>query len=281
LVAVEFLRADPRTVGDCPCSETIEFESSRIAMSATQSALPAAASPVERRVFGYQRWSDLLFVHWRLSPERIASLLPAGLELDSWDGDAWLGLVPLHMSGVRPWWFPATPGLSEFHETNLRTYVTLDGRPGVWFFSLDAANRFAVRVARRRWHLNYFYARMALERAGERITYRSRRVAGEFPAGMEATVYLPVGEPARRAAPGSLEHFLMERYVLFSRAPDGRLFSGRVSHPPYEFAPVRIERLQETLTAAAGIVVDGAPCHAVHSGGVSVAILPLTPQLRL
>ena len=170
---------------------------------------------------GFQIWSDLLFVHWRVPVDTLQSLLPRRLTVDTFEGDAWVGLVLFTMSGVRPRWFPAVPRLSAFHETNVRTYVHLDGRdPGVWFFSLDAANSLAVRVARWRWHLNYFFSTMHLERRGDRVRYESQR---RWPAPAEARVEIEarLGDPAAgfHATPGTLEHFLVERYFLYTLLP--------------------------------------------------------------
>src|SRR5262245_3028722 len=128
---------------------------------------PPGGSPI-----GYHRWHDLLFVHWRLPASALRPVVPAGLDIDTWEGDAWLGVVAFTMTGVRPWWSPAVPGLSAFHETNLRTYVHVGGRaPGVYFISLDAAHSLAVRVARWRWNLPYYRARMTICRGAQRICY--------------------------------------------------------------------------------------------------------------
>ena len=173
-----------------------------------------------------QSWRDLLFVHWACDPDAIRPLIPAGLELDVFEGRAYVGLVPFTMTGVRPVGFPSVPWLSSFHETNVRTYVHRGGRdPGVWFFSLDAANPIAVRLARRLFHLPYHDARMFLEfeKAGgtepdsPRLDPLCRRAPalGPLPAS-----YLIRGEvigPIEPAQPGTLEHFLAERYLLYSR----------------------------------------------------------------
>ena len=131
---------------------------------------------------GYHRWTDLLFVHWRFPAEIVRPLLPPELTLDTWEGDAWVGLVPFYMSRVRPWWSPPVPGVSYFCETNVRTYVHFRGRdPGVWFLSLDASNSLAVRVARWRWHLPYFRAHMGLARTGRRGRLQEpAALAGDF-----------------------------------------------------------------------------------------------------
>ena len=228
------------------------------------------------RVIGYQCWSNLLFVHWRLPAERIAPLLPKPLTLDTWEGDAWIGLVPFEMSGVRPWWSPW--GFS-FAETNVRTYVHCQGRdPGVWFFSLEAADSLAVMVARRRWALNYFRATMSVDRTGECIKYRSRRL---WPgaAGASLSLGAEIGPPCPaapegHAVPGTLEHFLVERYLLYVERR-GQLLRGQVFHRPYSLQSARIKSLQESLLAAGGIEVNEPPCHAAFSQRVEVEIFPL------
>ncbi len=126
---------------------------------------------------GYQSWHDLLFVHWRLRAEDVQRLLPDGLAVDTWQGDAWIGLVAFHMSGVRPRWFPAIPYVSRFPETNIRTYVRCgDREPGIWFFSLEAARLPAVLAARWGWRLPYHWSRMRVVRQGDRVSYASRRL---------------------------------------------------------------------------------------------------------
>lgn len=230
---------------------------------------------------GYQRWRDLLFVHWRLPADEIGRLLPPGLSLDTWEGDAWVGLVPFRMSGVRPWW---SPWGFAFAETNVRTYVHREGRgPGVWFFSLDAASSLAVRIARRRWGLNYFRAAMSVERRGDRVEYRSRRLwPGRSGASLAIDAEIGPPLPAQRlsnAAPGkaglgTLEHFLAERYLLYA-VRRGRLLRGQVHHTPYPLRVARATSCDESLLAANGIRVESPPCHAMFSEGVDVEIFPL------
>ena len=236
----------------------------------------------ETACIGYHCWTDLLFVHWRVPAEQLAPLVPSGLTIDTFDGDAWVGLVPFHMSGVRPKWFPALPGVSNFHETNVRTYVHREGRdPGVWFFSLEASRSLPVLVARSRWRLNYHRAAMQLERTGSRIRYASSRLwPGRRGAGMDAEIELQDVDQAygsgQVAVPGTLEHFLIERYILYTQARSGRLLRGQVHHSRYRLRPVEVIRLQETLLDAAGIHVNGPPCHAIYNPGVQVEIFPLT-----
>jgi uncharacterized protein YqjF (DUF2071 family) len=223
-----------------------------------------------------QRWRDLLFLHWRVAAETLRQMLPAPLELDTFEGEAFVGLVPFTMSGVRPVYLPAISGLSDFHETNLRTYVHVGGRdPGVWFFSLDAANSLAVRLARRFFHLPYHRATMAMANGADGlITYRSER---RWPAPTPATLALRYGPagPVARAQPGTLEHFLAERYVLYAHAPDGRLFRGRVHHSPYPLQRGRCEALEENLLAAAGIARPQVAPLAHFARGVEVDVFAL------
>lgn len=230
-----------------------------------------------------QRWRHLLFLHWSVPADDLRALLPPGLELDTYDGRAYVGLVPFAMRGVRFWWSPAVPGLSSFPEVNVRTYVHRQGRdPGVWFFSLDAANLVAVRVARRRFHLPYYDARMRLteERPAEpaqlpEIDYRSDRVGcGPRPASCRLH-YQPKGQAAP-AQPGSLAHFLVERYILYASA-GARLYRGRVHHPPYPLQAAELHSLQENLLGAAGITPPfGSPL--VHyAREVRVEVFPIEP----
>ncbi len=245
------------------------------------------------RPIGYHRWSDLLFIHWRVPAGIIRPLLPAELTLDTWDGDAWVGLVPFYMSRVRPWWSPPVPGVSSFCETNVRTYVHFRGRdPGVWFFSLEASSSLAVRVARWRWHLPYFLAQMSLDRKSEAVEYRSRRQWPECDGpessrpgcAIRAKIGPLLGHeavarplPAGRALPGTLEHFLIERYILYASSARGELLAGRVHHSPYPIREAQLEDLDETLLSAIGIHPPSSACHTAFSEGVDVEIFALRP----
>lgn len=231
-------------------------------------------------VAGYQTWSDLLFVHWRVPTSELRPLMPAEVTIDECDGSAWVGLVLFHMSGVRPWWFPALPGVSEFHETNVRTYVTCRGEPGVWFFSLEAANSLAVRVARWRWRLRYFRAEMSISRHGSQVEYRSRRLwPPPLPAHTDVVAeigdWLPNGGPQGEARPGTLEFFLAERYLLFTELAPGGIARGQVHHRPYPLQTATLQRCDQSLLSAAGINVETPPAHVLFSPGVTVDIFPL------
>ena len=231
-------------------------------------------------IAGYQTWSNLLFVHWRVPASELRPQLPAKVEVDEWDGSAWVGLVLFHMSGVRPWWFPALPGVSEFHETNVRTYVTYRGEPGVWFFSLEAANSLAVRVARWRWRLRYFFAEMSITQSNSRIEYRSQRLwpeplPGHTDVAADVGNWLADSGPQGEARPGTLEFFLAERYLLFTEVAPGRIARGQVHHRPYPLQSALLRRCDESLLSATGINVATPPVHVLFSPGVTVEVFPL------
>lgn len=227
-----------------------------------------------------QSWSKLLFLHWAVDPAQLRPLLPPGLELDTFEDKAYVGLVLFTMTGVRPNWAPTFAPLSNFHETNVRTYVHYQGRnPGVWFFSLDAANAVAVRIARAWFKLPYHFARMSLQRhAKGEIDYTSQRLwPGPTPATCVAR-YTPCGK-VQSAAVGTLEHFLVERYILYSYA-GGQLFRGRVHHRPYPLQAARLTSLDENLVAAAGITRPAVAPLTHYAEGVRVRIFPLEALAR-
>lgn len=174
-----------------------------------------------------QSWRDLLFAHWPVPSSVLRRFVPAPLELQEFDGAAWLGVVPFRMAGVmrRPW--PDLPWVSAFPELNVRTYVSRDGKPGVWFLSLDATNALAVWAARRYFHLPYYRARMTLTEEAGGFRYASSRAGAEFSAS-----YAPTSEPYL-AESGSLDHWLTERYCLYAAAPDGSVWRNDVHHPPW------------------------------------------------
>jgi uncharacterized protein YqjF (DUF2071 family) len=200
-----------------------------------------------------QSWLDLLFAHWPVPASMLRPLVPAALELQQFDGCAWIGLVPFRMAGVMRRPLPDMPGISAFPELNVRTYVELDGKPGVWFLSLDAANRLAVWAARRFFHLPYYYAQMKLTSHGDEIRYWSARTDAEL-----AATYAPTSDPYF-TAPGSLEHWLTERYCLYARAPDGSLWRNDVQHHPWPLQRARAAFERNTLLNFHGVSVEGPP----------------------
>jgi uncharacterized protein YqjF (DUF2071 family) len=241
-------------------------------------------TPTQRprdRVVMYQSWRHLMFLHWAVAPAILRPLVPGELELDLFEGLAYVGLVPFTMKGVRPAGLPAVPALSDFHETNVRTYVHFQGRdPGVWFFSLDAANLIAVALARRFFHLPYHHARMFLEceHPGRPADARSILYAGARRWSETLTAsYLIRGAasgPVEPAQLGTLEHFLVERYLLYAQA-HGRMFRGQVHHRPYPLQPAELVSLDETLLAAAGIERPSQPALAHYAAGVDVEVFRL------
>lgn len=250
-------------------------------------------SPTQRPagpLAGYHTWTDLTFLHWRVPAADVQRLLPPTLTVDTFEGDAWIGLVPFYMSNIRPWWAPALPGLSWFCETNVRTYVHREGRdPGVWFFSLDASNSIAVRAARWGWSLPYFRADMSLARNGPCVDYASRRLwPGTSGAG--TTIRIEVGDlmgrdepdralPPGQSIPGTFEHFLIERYILYAEPKPGRLLLGRVYHLPYPVRTARVLHCEQTLTEAMGLPFRGPPDHVAFSDGVQVMVYGLKALL--
>jgi len=222
-----------------------------------------------------QRWSDLLFLHWPVAPESIREHLPEGLSVDLYEGRAWLGLVPFRMSGVRPRFLPAAPGVSSFPEYNLRTYVIdRKGRPGVWFFSLDTPKSLANWIARTFFHLNYRRAEISVNLLPNgTIDYLSRR-AGQ--AASDHFRWTPTGRPFE-AVPGSLEFFLVERYRLFAfDRSKGRIYSGKVHHEPYAIQSAELERFGTALFGINGLAApEGPPASVLASPGVDVRIFPL------
>ena len=178
-----------------------------------------------------QTWDDLLFAHWPVPEDELRPLVPEALELQTRDGTAWLGVTPFSVTGLRLRGTLPLPYVSEFLELNVRTYVTCGGKPGIWFFSLDASRGLAVDAARRTYRLPYFRARMSCERRGEWLDYRSsRREAAARPFVWEGR-YRPVG-PVSPPAAGSLEHFLTERYCLYTVDGDDVL-RAEIHHPPW------------------------------------------------
>ncbi|MEM8946301.1 MAG: DUF2071 domain-containing protein [Planctomycetota bacterium] len=221
---------------------------------------------------GYQSWRSLLFMHWPVPVEQLRPLVPSSLELDLHEGIAYVGLVPFAMFHVRPWWAPKSLGFN-FLETNVRTYVTVDGRPGVYFFSLDAASRIGVWTARTFWGLPYFYASMKMRQIDDMRCYRSVRTVGN----RHHEVSCRVGELLPASGPTSLEFFFLERYLLFLQRRD-TLYCGQVHHSPYPAHLAEILNLDDQLLAAAGLTeCHGLPPFVHYSPGVDVEIFPLRP----
>lgn len=201
-------------------------------------------------------WLDLLFAHWSFVPEDIAKLLPAGLELDTYEGRAWVGVVPFRMKDVGPRGLDWLPGISAFPELNVRTYVVRGGKPGVWFFSLDATSKLAVRAARMGFSLPYYDAAIRCETDEEGwIRYDSARVD---PPGRFVGRYRGVG-PVYQSPPGTLESWLTERYCLYSADRAGVIHRGEIHHRPWPLQRAEAEIEICTVTEAWGITLPDEP----------------------
>lgn len=204
------------------------------------------------------RWHDLLFLHWPIRPELVRPLIPSVLELETFDGWCWLGVVPFRMSGVRPRYFPIP---LDFPELNVRTYVTTRGKSGVWFFSLDASNWLAVRAARF-LGMPYYDARMVTKSETEKVYYASTRVHKRAAPAEFIASYRPTG-PVYHAAAGTMDHWLTERYCLYAAYKPERIVYGEIHHPPWTLQPAEVELSKNTMAQAAGIELPGNPplCH--------------------
>jgi uncharacterized protein YqjF (DUF2071 family) len=218
------------------------------------------------------RWNTLLFAHWRVDADVLRPHIPPALSLDTFDGSAWIAVVPFTMSHTHPVLAPVNvPRVSDFVELNVRTYVTCDGKPGVWFFSLDAASRFAVRVARRLFYLPYMDAEMQCEVSphpsplpeGEGVRYTSHRThKGEPPAEFEAE-YQPCG-PVFSAQPGSLEYFLTARYCLYASDAHANVYRGEVDHADWPLQPAQCNIRCNNMTEPIGLHLPQEPAHLLY-----------------
>ena len=222
---------------------------------------------------GHQRWSDLLFLHWEIEPADLQATLPEGLYADTFGGAAYLGIVPFRMEKVRPAFLPPVPWLSWFLELNVRTYVRdRSGRPGVWFYSLDCNQPVAVSLARRLFHLPYRHASMSAEERDGTLRYRCLM---RQPGARESDFAWAPGTGAAPAVPGSLEFFLVERYLLFAADPSGRLYSGRVHHAPYQVSAPTVGQWSAEPARQAGFELAGPPSSLIAARPVEVSIYPL------
>ena len=216
-----------------------------------------------------QTWEDLLFAHWRVSEDALRDHVPLRLELDTFDGSVWLGVTPFRVAGLRLRGLPPLPALSSFPELNVRTYVTRDRKPGIWFFSLDADSRLAVEGAKATYRLPYFRAHMSAARRAGWIEYESHRAGGDA---VFVARYRGEGD-FFRPEPGSLEHFLTERYCLYA-AEGERVFRADIHHPPWPLQRAEAEIAENTMCPAGVELPDDAPLLFV-AGRQDVVIWPL------
>jgi uncharacterized protein YqjF (DUF2071 family) len=218
-----------------------------------------------------QRWEHLLFAHWPLPADRLARLLPDGLPLDTFDGSGWLTISPFRVAGLRLRGLPAVPGVSDFREINVRTYVTLDGKPGVWFFSLDADSALGVMGARTWYRLPYVLAVADLDLRGETWRFTTRRDDPDAPAATFAVDYRPVG-PVVRAPRGSLAWWLTERYALYAIDGHERLLRAEIHHPPWPLQPAEAAVERNTMTEPLGLRLDARPALVQYARALDVNV---------
>jgi uncharacterized protein YqjF (DUF2071 family) len=206
-----------------------------------------------------QSWIDLLFAHWSVARDVLEPVVPPQLSLDTFDGRAWISVTPFEVRNLRLRPMLPLPLLSAFPEINVRTYVTFDGKPGIFFFSLDADSAPAVAAARRFYRLPYFRARMSIERVGDEIRYESQRTAPERPA--EAAFrgrYRAAGEPSPPVA-GTLEHWLTERYCLYTLDDRARVQRGEIHHSRWRLQGAEADIAHNTMAEEVGVELTGEP----------------------
>jgi uncharacterized protein YqjF (DUF2071 family) len=217
-------------------------------------------------------WLDLLLAHWPVDPELVAATLPDQLTVDTWEGDAWLSVVPFEMANTTARGLTWFPWKMRFAELNLRTYVTVDGdKPGVWFYSLDASSALAVTGARTFFHLPYYRADMRIDRddASNAIDYESRRTHGGAPDGQFDATYRPTG-PASVADPGSFDEWLVRRYCLYSSDDSGRVYRAGVHHRPWQLREVEADIRVNTLDTGYDFEMNGEPAAAHYADRLDV-----------
>ena len=222
-----------------------------------------------------QTWIDLLFAHWRVDPKLLQAVMPPQLSPQTFDGSAWLGVTPFVVHGLRLRGTWPMPFLSRFPEINVRTYVSLGEKPGIYFFSLDADSRSAVLAARRSYRLPYFRSEIDVTAEGEAVHYRARRVSGDGPAAEFDATYSPEGA-AHPAEPGTLAHWLTERYCLYPLDDAQRVCRADIHHPPWPLQPARAEIELNTMTAGIGLSLEEEPLlH--YSGRQDVVLWTIEP----
>jgi uncharacterized protein YqjF (DUF2071 family) len=192
-----------------------------------------------------QTWCKLLFMHWKLPAETLRAHVPAQLEIDTFEGEAWIAVTPFTVRGMRASFLPAIPGLSEMHELNVRTYVHYKGTPGVYFFSLDASSALAVFGARTFFLVPYFTAEMSLKEDGQKIVYHSRRTHSDAPAAQFDATW-KIGDALGESEPGSLEFFLTERYCFYTVSGES-VYRCRIHHAPWQLREAEVSGHKSTM----------------------------------
>lgn len=223
-----------------------------------------------------QTWQDLLFAHWPLPASALHRLIPAGLTLQTFEDRAWVAITPFVLTGLRARGLPAIPGVSSFPKINVRTYVTARGGPGVFFFSLDAGSTLAVLAARALYRLPYFRAEFTVTAGGDSVVYASRRTHRGAPPAEFTAEYRARGE-AHAPRPGTLEHWLTERYCLYSVDRRGRLYRAEIHHAPWPLRPAEAEIRRNTMTAGLGFGLPDEPPRLHFAAQLDVHVWPLEP----
>lgn len=221
----------------------------------------------------HQKWGKLLFMHWRVEEELLRPLIPAALEIDTFDGSAWIAIVPFTMWDIRalPPFIPPVPGLSSMHELNVRSYVHLDRVPGVWFFSLDCNSAVAVLGARTFFFLPYFNAKIKLDQQDQTINYSLNRTDEPH---TDFRASWTIGERLNNSQPGSLEFFLTERYCLYCERY-GEIFRARIYHEPWPLQKASLSSFDSTMIESHGLPTPSGNPLLHHAEELSVDIWPL------
>jgi uncharacterized protein YqjF (DUF2071 family) len=203
----------------------------------------------ERPWIQAQTWDDLMFAHWRVPEASLRAIVPEQIPIDTFDDTAWLGITPFRITGFRLRGMLPVPVISSFPEINVRTYSTIDGKPGIWFFSLDTPNQLAVEAAKRFYRLPYHRSRASMSRRGDSIDYRNSRTGATFDGtyGPEGSVSPP--------QPGTLEYFLTERYCLYT-VHEGAVHWAEIQHPPWPLQAGKAEIRENTMSPVA---LEGEP----------------------
>jgi uncharacterized protein YqjF (DUF2071 family) len=223
--------------------------------------------PIPERPWTWrQSWRELLFAHWPVPAAVLEPLVPKPLRIQEFDGTSWIALVPFRMTGVMLRPLPDLPWISAFPELNVRLYVEHGGKSGVWFLSLDATNPLAVWAARRFFHLPYYRARMSLTHEGGAIRYRSERPSAEL------TAWYRPASGVYASVPGSLEHFLTERYCLYARKPDGSLWRNEIHHLPWPLQKAEAGIETNTMFAFHGLRVERPPALLHYAHRIDVVV---------
>lgn len=245
------------------------MKAEEILQTASHRSYPPPQTPWIMR----QSWHELLFAHWPIAPAVLQNVLPACFEIDTFAGEAWIGVVPFRMSDVRPRGLFAFQQLSQFPELNVRTYVTMNGQPGVYFFSLDAGNPIAVALARSVFHLPYFNALMQCQRLGDTIYYRSQRTHRGAARADFIARYRPTGR-VTYAHPQSIAAWLTERYCLYTNI--GRqAYRANIHHVQWPLQPAEVEVSRNTMADAHGIQLPASDPLLYYAHRLDVLVWPI------